>query len=169
MSSPLCKIYPNTPAFFSDAPGVGPTNYVQSFNVSFFSPQNALLETGSAVVGGVSSDRFFRLDFNTETKTISALDGDVGGSSYLYFLTNLRTPSGQVVTPGLTAFNLFVRTSGTPNLDVASGVIVSSVAQTPEPGTFTLPAGLSGISLCGVVLGRRKRSRQPNHNLTATD
>ena len=143
-----------TPTSFSEA-GSGAKKYLQSFNISFFNPQNVLLETGSSVVNGISSDSFFRMDFNTQTNTFSALDADVGGSNYQYFLTNLRTPGGQVVAPGITTYNLFVRTTGTPNLDVASTVSVTSVSQTPEPGTFGLLASIGCLGLGGVVLRRR--------------
>ncbi len=143
-----------TPVSFSET-GSGPKNYVQNFNISFFSPQHSLLETGSSVVNGVSSDNFFRLDYNTQTNLISSLDADVGGTSYQYFLTNLRTPGGQVVGPGVTTFNLFVRTSGTPNLDIASSVQVTSVAQTPEPASFGLAAAATGIGIVGMLLRRR--------------
>jgi len=149
-----------TPSSFSEAPGAGPTSYVQSFNVSFFDPQHNLLETSSSIVNSVSSDSFFRLDFNTQTDTITALDADVGGTNYLYFLTNLRTPGGQVVGPGVTGFNLFVRTTGTPNLDSASDVKVTSISQTPEPTTFGL-LGIAGcIAACAFAM-RRKVTKQP--------
>ncbi len=145
-----------TPVSFSEAPGAGPTTYLQSFSVSFFDPQHTLLESGSSVVNGVSSDRFFRLDYNTQSRTISSLDGDVGGSSYQYFLTNLRTPDGQVVSPGMTGFNFFYRPNADNGLDSASSVQITSVSQTPEPATLSLFA-LVG-SLAGLAMLRRSKS-----------
>ena len=147
-----------TPVSFSEVPGAGPTQFIQAFHVSFFSPQLVLLETGSSIIDAVSSDRFFRLDYNTQTHVISSLDADVGGSNYQYFLTNLRTPDGQVVAPGVTTFNLFVRTAGTPNLDIAPSVQVTSIAQTPEPASFAL-AAVSGIAGLAAYLIRRRNIR----------
>ncbi len=145
-----------TPTSFSELPGAGPAQYVQSFSISFFDPANQLLETGSSIVNSVSSDRFFRLDFNSGTNSFTALDADIGGSSYLYFLTNLRTPGGMVVGPGVTDFNLFERSTGTPILDSASSVRVTSISQTPEPATFWLFAVVGALGLCTFRL-RHKR------------
>jgi len=76
--------------------GAGATKTVQSFSITFFDPAHTVLESGSAVIAGVSSDRFFQLTFNTLTSAVSVLDGDIGGT-YIYFLTDLRTPTGSVV------------------------------------------------------------------------
>ncbi|MBV9034275.1 MAG: PEP-CTERM sorting domain-containing protein [Acidobacteriaceae bacterium] len=143
-----------TPTSFSETPGVGPTQYVQSFSVSFFDPTGALLESGSSVINGVSSDRFFRLDYNTQSRTISSLDADIGGSSYQYFLTNLRTPDGMVVPPGVTTFNFFYRPNADSALDTAASVQVTSVSQVPEPATSALLL-LSGLG--GLVLWHRNK------------
>ena len=136
------------PAAFLEMPGAGPTQYVQSFSVSFFDPTGAVLESGSSVVNGVSSDRFFTLDYNTQSQTISSLDADIGGSTYQYFLTNLRTPDGTVVPPGVTTFNFFYRPNADVALDTATGVRGTSVSQVPEPGTvLLLVSGLGGLVL----------------------
>jgi len=125
-----------TPQSFLESPGaVGQTKYLDSFSVSFFNPQHGLLESGSSISNGVTSDRFFTLNYNTQTMVISSLDADIGTSTYQYFLTDLRTPAGQVVPAGVTTFNLFHRVAGTPYLDEASGVQVTAVSQTPEPST----------------------------------
>ena len=145
-----------TPVSFSEMPGAGPTTYVQSFTISFFDPSHALLETGSSVVNGVSTDRFFRLDYNTSTEAIGSLDGDIGTSSYQYFLTNLRTVDGMVVGPGVTGFNFFYRPNADVALDAASSIRVVSVSQTPEPATLSL-LGASGCLTVLVCAVRRRR------------
>lgn len=149
-----------TPTSFSEVPGVGPTSYLQSFSVSFFDPGHNVLESGSSIVAGVSSDRFFRLDYNTQTQTVSSLDADIGGTSYQYFLTNLRTPGGQVVGPGVTDFNLFYRPGNTPSLDSAKTVRVTSVSQTPEPASVMFV--ITGLALAGTFRRGRgfRKSRQ---------
>ncbi len=140
------------PTFISES-GAGQTKFLQSFSVSFFDPAGKLLESGSSVVNGVSSDRFFRLDFDSLSKNISVLDADIGGTAYQYFLTNLRNPSGQVVLPGVTGFNLFSRPNGTPFLD-SSASVQATPASVPEPGmsvaTLVLAGGL------GIALRRKK-------------
>ncbi len=146
-----------TPQSFLERPGaVGPTKYLTSFSVSFFNPQHSLLESGSSIVSSVTTDRFFALNYNTQTMAISTLDADIGGSNYQYFLTNLRTPSGQVVPAGVTTFNLFYRPGGTPFIDGASSVQVTSVSQIPEPSTATVLLGLAGLG--GLVWMRRSRA-----------
>ncbi len=142
----------NAPAVISES-GAGPTQFLQSLDISFFDPAQNLLETGSEIANGVSNDRFLRFDFDTQSKNISVLDADIGGTSYNYFLTNLRTPDGEVVGPGVTTFNLFYRPDGTPILDSSSSVQVTS-ASVPEPTTTLgmLVAGGLGIGL------RRKKA-----------
>ena len=131
--------------------GAGPTKFLQSFSLSFFDPTQKLLETGSSVVNGVSSDKYFRFDFDTKTKNVSVLDGDVGGA-YIYFLSNLRTPNGDMVGPGVTAFNFFDRRSADAALDSGSSVQVTTV---PEP---TAVVGMLLAGGLGITLKRKKAS-----------
>ncbi len=143
------------PTVITEANGAAPTSVIQSFTISFYSPINTLLETGSAVVNGVSSDRFFRLTYNTSTNLITTLDADIGGS-YQYFLTNLRTPTGMVVGAGVTGFNFFNRATANTALDTATTVtttVASTVAAVPEPAGWTvLP-----IAALGLLALRRRR------------
>ncbi|MBV9384876.1 MAG: PEP-CTERM sorting domain-containing protein [Chroococcidiopsidaceae cyanobacterium CP_BM_ER_R8_30] len=139
----------NAPTFISES-GAGPTKFLQSFSVSFFDPANNPLESGSSVVNGVSSDRFFRLDFNSQTQNISVLDADVGGTSYQYFLTNLRTPTGDVVPPGVTTFNFFNRATADAALDSSSTV---QVTQVPEPSSLL---GILALGT-GYLLSQRQK------------
>ena len=149
----------SVPVSFSDR-GAGPTDYLQSFSISFFDPESNLLESGSSIVNGISSDRFFRLDYDTQSRTISSLDADIGGSSYQYFLTNLRSPAGGVVGPGQTTFNLFYRPGGTPILDSAASVQVTSVSESAVPEPAMLPI-LLGFSVLGGVITIFRRRNSP--------
>ncbi len=119
--------------------GSGATKSVQSFSITFFDPSHTVLESGSSVVSGVSSDSFFRLTFNTVTDVVSALDADIGGS-YIYFLTDLRTPTGSVVPAGTTGFNFFDRRTADSALDTASGIsaVVEAGQAVQEPPAFAL-------------------------------
>ena len=119
--------------------GAGATKTVQSFSVTFFDPARTVLESGSAVIAGVSSDRFFQLTFNTLTNAVSVLDADIGGT-YFYFLTNLRTPTGSVVPAGTTGFNFFDRRNASSALDAAASVsaVVQSTQAVPEPSALVL-------------------------------
>ena len=137
--------------------GAGATKYVEQFSISFFDPSKAVLETGASVVDGTSLDRFFRLSYDTTTHLISSLDADIGGTSYQYFLTNLRTPDGTVVGPGVTGFNFFYRPNADMALDIATNVQVTSISQTPEPASISLlaSAGLVGMGVSWL----RKRNK----------
>ncbi len=143
----------NAPEVISES-GAGSTKFLQSLSVSFFDPAQNLLESGSSVVNGVSSDRFLRFDFDTQSQNISVLDADIGGTAYNYFLTDLRTPSGEVVAPGITTFNLFYRPNGTPFLDSSSSVQVTP-ASVPEP---TMTVGALVVGGLGIALRRKKAS-----------
>ena len=99
----------------------------------------------------ISSDRFYRLDYDTQSRIISSLDAEIGGPSCQYFLTNLRTPNGQVVPPGVTTFNFFYRPNGTSILDSASIVQITSVPQVAEPVALPVFLLLSGLGGCILI------------------
>lgn len=149
------------PTFISES-GAGPTKFLQSFSISFLDPTQKVLESGSAVVNGVSSDRFLRLDFDSTSKNISVLDGDIGGT-YKYFLTNLRTPDGNRVGPGITTFNFFDRTNADVALDTSPSVqvggAVPAIPSVPEP-TMTLGTLVAGG--LGIALKRKKQGTSEN-------
>ncbi len=128
----------SAPAVITES-GAGVTKTVQSFSITFFDPAHTVLESGSAVIAGVSSDRFFQLTFNTLTSALSVLDGDVGGT-YIYFLTDLRTPTGSVVPAGTTGFNFFDRRTANAALDTASSInaVVEAAQPVPEPASVLL-------------------------------
>jgi hypothetical protein len=130
--------------------GAGATKSVQSFSVSFFDPARTVLEAGSAVIAGVSSDRFFQLSFDTLSNVVSVIDADIGGP-YIYFLSNLRTPTGSTVPAGTTGFNFFDRRTANSALDTAPS-LTAVVRAVPEPSALTLIA-TALISL--MVLRRR--------------
>lgn len=119
--------------------GAGATKTVQSFSTTFFDPAHTVLESGSAVIAGVSSDRFFQLTFNTFTSVVSILDGDVGGT-YIYFLTDLRTPTGSVVPARVTGFNFFDRRTANAALDIATSIsaVIEGAQPVPEPASVAL-------------------------------
>lgn len=119
--------------------GAGATKTVQSFSITFFDPAHTVLESGSAVIAGVSSDRFFQLTFNTLTSVVSVLDGDIGGT-YIYFLTDLRTSTGSVVLAGSTGFNFFDRRMANAALDTATSInaVVEAAQPVPEPASVLL-------------------------------
>ncbi len=128
----------SAPAVITES-GAGATKTIQSFFITFFDPAHTVLESGSAVIAGVSSDRFFQLTFNTLTSAVSVLDGDVGGA-YIYFLTDLRTPTGSVVPAGTTGFNFFDRRTANAALDTATSIsaVIEAAQPVPEPAAMVL-------------------------------
>ncbi len=135
------------PTVITEANGAAATNVIQSFSITFANPAHTVIESGSAVINGVSSDRFFRLTYNTSTNAITTLDADIGGT-YTYFLSNLRTPTGSVVPAGQTGFNFFDRTRANAALDTAPTITttVSANVAVPEPSSvLVLPVALLGL------------------------
>lgn len=140
--------------------GSGATSTISAFSISFYDPSKTLLETGSSVVSGVSSDSFFRLVYNTATNSITTLDADVGGA-YNYFLTNLRTTTGSVVPAGITTFNFFKRNNANAALDTAATVqstVVPATAAVPEPPALSVLL-VGGLAALIARLGTSNRFR----------
>ena len=137
--------------------GAGATSTVQSFSISFYDPTHTLLESGSSVIAGVSSDRYFTLTYDTAANTISSLDADIGGS-YFYFLSDLRTPTGDVVGPGETGFNFFDRRNADVALDTASS-ITTTVVPTGSPVPEPAPLGAALPAALALLIARRRGAR----------
>jgi hypothetical protein len=70
--------------------GSGPTTTLQSLSLAVFSPSSALLDSGSAVSGGVSSSPYLGFEYDTATLALILLDNNTSssGNDVSYFVSN---------------------------------------------------------------------------------
>lgn len=90
------------PETFSET-GQGPTQALQSLNISFFNPKNKLIAAYHNVVNSISTGKYFKFNFNTATKQIfGAIDlgGAVAGETYLSGNVNTKLSLYQVPQSG---------------------------------------------------------------------
>lgn len=139
--------------------GSGQTTSLLSLSLAVFSPSSTLLDSGSAVIGGVSSDPYLGFAYDTATLALSLMDNNTtsSGNDVSYFVSNYVDPANMPVTPGSTTFNLFSSTRSTNTavfLGSASQLVVTSV---PEPATTTV-AGMTLLAIGGLLRLRRPTS-----------
>lgn len=133
----------NAPASFSEiSPGFAPfvTQFLQSQSLSIFDSNNTLLQSGSQVINGISTDKFFRLDYNnTLTPNLTALNisTETPSQNPYYFIANNVDPSGTPVAVGSTAYNLFLYNRTTDNYNfLGSTSSIQATTSVPEPFTI---------------------------------
>ncbi len=133
----------NAPASFSEiSPGSAPfaTQFLQSKSLSIFDSNNTLLQSGSQVINGISTDQFFRLDYNnTLTPNLTALNisTETPSQNPYYFIANNVDPSGTPVAVGSTAYNLFLYNRTTDNYNfLGSTSSIQATTSVPEPFTI---------------------------------
>ncbi len=141
----------SAPPSFSEA-GSGVTKFLQSLSLSVLKGMTSL-DSSSTVVNGTSNDSFLRLDYNSQTNSLPALDVSTTepNKSLYYYITNANDPSNQRVPFGSTTYNLFSfdttkpLASGATFLGSASSIQVAAV---PEPSEMfgTLVFGAIGVS-----------------------
>ena len=136
--------------------GSGPTTTLQSLSLAVFSPSSALLDSGSAVSGGVSSSPYLGFEYGTATLALILLDNNTSssGNDVSYFVSNYVDPVNVPVTAGSTTFNLFSSTRSTNTavfLGAAAEIVVTFV---PEPALMTVFG--PGLLALGGLLGLRR-------------
>lgn len=90
------------PPSFSES-GPGATNFLQSFNISFFDPANNFIAAYENVVNSVSTANYFQFNFNTDTQEIFGLidlGGGLSGNTYLKGIVNSELSLFQVPQSG---------------------------------------------------------------------
>jgi hypothetical protein len=141
----------NAPASFSETNPNFPnfpfaTQYLESVSLSIFDSTNTLLQSGSPVVNGISTDAFLRLDYdNSVTPNLPALNvnTETPTQNPYYFIGNNVLPNGTPVPPGSTDYNLFLY-----NRDTVSYTFLAS---TPSIQATSVPEYSSVISLLGLA------------------
>lgn len=131
--------------------GAGPTNFLQSLNVSFFDPSNNILGTYNTVSAGVSQSNFFTFNFDTSTQSLFGPFNIGGGTGVIgeYFFSGtvgdslrLRMDVDQIGTSIL--------------IDENSGSIQVSSVSVPEP---TAILGLLALSVLGIGSNLKKKNQ----------
>jgi hypothetical protein len=149
----------NAPTSFSEvASSTTPfsTQYLQDVTLSVFDSNNTLLQSGSSVTNGTSSDQYL-LFTTTATGDISGIDISTqfpANNSPYYYLTNNTDPSGNEVPVGTTTYNLFQYDQGTDTatfLASATSLVTTSV---PEHETGLMVLGLPLLIGVGMLKKR---------------
>lgn len=133
------------PPTFSES-GLGPTQVLQSLNVSFFDPFDNPIDTYNNVVNGISTGNFFKFNFNTVTQEIFGLidvGGEVAGTTYLKGTVNTDFSLIQVPQSGSDVI-----------IDSNSGTLV--VQAVPEPTSIV---GLLFFSAVGITYKIKRRTK----------
>jgi hypothetical protein len=141
----------NAPASFSETnpnfPNVPfPTQYLESVSLSIFDSTNTLLQSGSPVINGISTDAFLRLDYdNSVTPNLPALNvnTETPTQNPYYFIGNNVNPNGIPVPPGTTNYNLFLYDRITDSY--------TFLGSTPSIQATSVPEYSSVISLLGLA------------------
>lgn len=139
--------------------GSGTTATLLSLSLAVFSPSSTLLDSGSAVIAGVSNDAYLGFEYTTASSTLTLLDNNTtaSGNDVSYFISNYVDPANVPVTPGSTTFNLFSSTRSTNTavfLGSASQIVVTPV---PEPALMAI-IGPTWLALVGLARRRQKTS-----------
>jgi hypothetical protein len=157
---------PGTPPSFSETNPNFPnapftTQYLQSTSLSIFDSTNTLLQTGSPVIDGISTDGFLRLDYdNSLTPNLPALNvnTETPTQNPYYFIGNNVAPdnTGTPVPPGSTTYNLFLYNRITDKY--------TFLGSTPSIQATSVPESSSVISLLGFAalgVGSAFKRRKP--------
>ncbi len=139
----------------------GPTTTLQSLTLSVFDPSSTLLDSGTAVSGGVSSDTYLGFEFTTATLALSLIDNSTRalGKDVSYFISNFVDPSNTPVTPGSTTFNLFRATDSTSTATYLGSTATISVTMVPEPSLTATVGMLLGLAWVRRWSGKRRSFR----------
>ena len=137
-----------TPAIISES-GAGATKALQSLNVSFFNPSQELIATSYEVVNGVSSNQFFKFNFDTTTGNLfGAFDVGTGSGISDVFLSNVEAPGRGFISPGATSYLYQNITADYAQLlDSSTNQIKASAVPEPTTVLATLLVGILGVTL----------------------
>ncbi|MDB9374453.1 hypothetical protein [Nodularia sphaerocarpa] len=154
-----------TPASFTEAspsPSAAPfpTQFLQSLSLSVFDSTNTLLESGSAVINGISTDNFLRLNYdNSQTPNLPELNVSTQtGVQQLnyYYINNSNTPADEFVGYGNTTYNLFQFNGNTNTATFLGSTTSIQAAAVPESSSLNGLLGLAALVSVREVQKRRK-------------
>jgi hypothetical protein len=112
------------------------TKFLESTSLSIFDSTNKLLQSGSSVINGISTDKFLRLDYDSSlTNNLPALNvsTETPTQNPYYFIGNNVDPSGILVVPGSTNYNLFLYDRTTDKYTFLGDTTSIKATTVPEP------------------------------------
>lgn len=163
----------NTPASFSEiSPGNIPfsTQFLESQSLSIFDSTNKLLQSGSSVINGISTDKFFRLDYDKSlTPNLSALNvsTETPSQNQYYFIGNNINPSATPVAVGSTNYNLFLYDRSTDKYTFLGDT--SSVKATLVPESSSVISSLVFAAFSFGFAFKRKLNNRTASNYPPTN
>ncbi|MFN6565414.1 MAG: hypothetical protein RMY28_037210 [Nostoc sp. ChiSLP01] len=136
------------------------TQFLQSTSLSIFDSTNTLLQTGSAVINGISTDAFLRLDYDSSlTNNLPALNisTETPSQNPYYFIGNNIDINGTPVAPGSTNYNLFLYDRTTDKYTFLGDTTSIKATAIPEPSTAFSSLALAAFGF-GLALKRKLKN-----------
>ncbi|MDF5707300.1 MAG: hypothetical protein PUP90_06365 [Nostoc sp. S4] len=162
----------NAPASFSEiSPGYSPfsTRFLESRSLSIFDT-NTLLQSGSSVINGISTDKYLRLDYdNSLTDNLPVLDisTETPSQNPYYFISNSVDSSGNLVADGSTNYNLFLYDRITENITFLGDT--TSIKATPVPESSSVISSLAVAAFGFGFAFKRKLNNRTASNCPPTN
>ncbi|MEA5532944.1 hypothetical protein [Crocosphaera sp. XPORK-15E] len=161
---------PGTPNSFSESNPNFPnvpfaTQFLESTSLSVFDGTNTLLQTGSGVVNGISTNAFLRLDFDSSlSPNLTALNvnTETPTQNPYYFIGNNVLPDGTPVAPGTTDYNLFLYNRDTDNYTFLGSTTSIQATSVPESSSVISLLGLAALGAASAVKFDKKRKNEIN-------
>ncbi|MGF1938902.1 MAG: PEP-CTERM sorting domain-containing protein [Nostoc sp. ChiQUE02] len=151
-----------TPASFSEINPNFPsvpftTQFLQSTSLSIFDSTNKLLQSGTGVSNGISTNAYLRLDYDSSlTNNLPALNvsTETPSQNPYYFIGNNVDPRGTSVAPGSTNYNLFLYDRTTDKYTFLGDTTSIKATAVPEPSSAISVLALAASGF-GFALKRR--------------
>ncbi|MEH2178068.1 hypothetical protein [Nostoc sp.] len=163
----------NAPTSFSEiSPGYSPfsTRFLESRSLSIFDSTNTLLQSGSSVINGISTDKYLRLDYdNSLTHNLPVLDvsTETPSQNPYYFISNSVDPSGNIVADGSTNYNLFLYDRITEIYTFLGDT--TSIKATPVPESSSVISSLAVAAFGFGFAFKRKLNNKTASNCSPTN
>ncbi len=166
-----------TPAFFSEVNPNFPsapftTKFLESTSLSIFDSTNKLLQSGSNVSNGISSDPYLRLDYDGSLpNNLPALNISTETPTqnpYYYIANNVNPTATEYVTPGSTNYNLFSYDRTTDKDTFLGDTTSIKVSAVPEPSSAISLLALATFGF-GLAFKRRLNHKTKSNCLVTNN
>ncbi|MBE8988229.1 hypothetical protein [Nostoc sp. LEGE 12450] len=137
------------------------TQFLQSTSLSIFDSTNTLLQSGSVVINGISTDAFLRLDYDSSlTANLPALNisTETPSQNPYYFIGNNVYSNSNPVPPGSTNYNLFLYDRTTDKYTFLGDTTNIKATHVPEPSSAISSLAFAAFGF-GFAFKRRLNNR----------